>query len=69
MTVANHNSECVRLLVKGVPVRAPTVNGAPKSSIDIARVARESNKLVAVTTTGLEGNTGDSRQCELPVWS
>lgn len=67
MTVADHNSERVWLLVKGVPVRVSTVNGASKSSVDVARVASESNKLVAATTTGLESKTDDSRQGKLPV--
>lgn len=67
MTVANHNSECVWLLAKGVPVGISTVNGASKSSVDVARVAGECEELVTTTVTGLEGKTGNSRQGKLPV--
>lgn len=69
VAVANRDGERVQLLPKGVgvPVRIPTVNDASKRSVDVARVASESNKHIAAPTPGLEGKTGDSRQGELAV--
>lgn len=48
-------------------MRVPTVDGASKSSVDVAGVATESNILVAATISGLEGKTGNGRQGELSV--
>lgn len=65
VAIAGHYSECVRLLAERVPVLIPTVNCTPKSSVDVTRVTGKSDKLVAVSRTGLERETRNRRQGKL----
>lgn len=67
VAVACANDQRARHGAIRIPVGVPSINSAPKSSVDVTRMACECNKVVAFAVAGLESEASNPRKRELAV--